>query len=253
MLYSAPLILTLSRGVLRDSTLRVSDRKITDVGSRSTLLRQYTGEPERYFPETVLMPGLINAHTHLEDGSLRERLSHRINPAEWQQDYVIGKKGLFLEDCANAVHLGALESLRNGTTTLFDVSAGGAAFRVLYNERIRSVIFLEFTSSPEKTMETTFHQTLSLAEGFMGNDICNWGVAFSALLTQEDSLLRQGLNYAVEQNVPLLHHAEAGLWGGCPTTLLPRRTLGVNLWPCEKGEFKELTGMSVVVCPRSLA
>ncbi|MFH0920533.1 MAG: amidohydrolase family protein, partial [Fibrobacterota bacterium] len=115
----------------------MADNRITDVGKRSLLRKKYASDDESCFPRTLIMPGLINAHTHLEDGGLRNSLSHCSSFALWYEECQRKRAARSEAEAMNAVHLGALEALRSGTTLVLDTCGSGASFQVLYNERLR--------------------------------------------------------------------------------------------------------------------
>ncbi len=207
MIYSAPHIVTLHKGILDDGGIRVIDNKIVDVGRRDVLLRKYGNEREVHFDRCVLLPGLINAHTHLEHGGLRRVLEPSVSFALWLSHLLRKKEVREFSDLTGAVHLGALECLHTGTTTVFDVTGSGASFQVLPSERMRSLIFLEFYQGSFKTEAEQFSNTLTRAEGFNSGSQCEWGVSPHSPYLASPLLFRQCLDYASEQNVPVLTHA----------------------------------------------
>ena len=74
-IHRAPWLLPISRPPIADGGLAVQAGKILGVGSFREILRCYPGAEILDHPDTVLMPGLINAHTHLELSHLAH-LSH---------------------------------------------------------------------------------------------------------------------------------------------------------------------------------
>jgi 5-methylthioadenosine/S-adenosylhomocysteine deaminase len=253
MIYSAPVLVTFHGDAFRDGAVRVQDRRIVDAGKREVLRRKYPSEEERHFEEAALMPGLINGHTHLEDGFFRHRLPYAAHYASFREVYREKKFGLSAEEGMDAVHLGVLESLKNGTTTLLDMSGTGASFHVLFNERIRSVIFLEFQHDAGEPDGSVFSRTLLKAEGFMANELSNWGVALHPSAAAGADLIRQCASYAREQNVFTLCHApgSSGGWSGeCP---LPERAMVVYGGLENEEDLKALamSRATVVICPRS--
>jgi cytosine/adenosine deaminase-related metal-dependent hydrolase len=207
MLYSADAIVTLHRGILENGTIRVVDRKITDVGKRANLQSKYSSDEEIVLENTVLMPGLVNAHTHLEDGSLRQLIEPSDSFYSFLQQYASVQSHLTEGHFLNAVHLGVLECLNRGTTMVMDISRSGASFKMLFNEPIRSMVFLEFEGREEATMENTFASTLTKAEGFLANDLANWGVCPHSVYETGEELFQRCLKYADEQNVFVTTHA----------------------------------------------
>ena len=56
---------------VEDGGVVVADGRIVEVGGREEMLGRHPGIPERRFPG-ILMPGLVNAHIHLELSHLRD-------------------------------------------------------------------------------------------------------------------------------------------------------------------------------------
>jgi len=67
----------------------------------------------------VLMPGLVNAHTHLFQTLIRGVYEH-LPFAEWLRRIYACGRVLTPEDCLISAKLGALEALHSGVTTLVD-------------------------------------------------------------------------------------------------------------------------------------
>ena len=212
MLYSAHKVLTLYNGILEDGAFRVVDNRITDVGKRDLLRRKFPSEEESHFPRTVLLPGLINAHTHLEDGGLRNALPYGSSFTLWYEECRRRQAALSPAETLNAVHLGALEALRSGTTLVLDTCWSGASFQVLFNERLRSIIFLEVTGDPlpgpdDKAGLNPFDRALLNAQGFLSNALSSWGVAPQSPFALPQPFFDRCCRYASEQHVPVSCHA----------------------------------------------
>jgi cytosine/adenosine deaminase-related metal-dependent hydrolase len=122
---------------IRDGAVAIDEDGLVEaVGTASEL-----GEGER-FPESVILPGFVNAHSHLEytayagfgDGLL-------FGP--WLALHVERKRRLELEDMEAIARAGALECLRSGITTVGDCSFSGAAATACAELGLNAVIYLE--------------------------------------------------------------------------------------------------------------
>ncbi len=122
--------------------LRVTDQMISQVGTLEELRRR-PDESLRDFPDAVLMPGLINAHCHLELGMVRNLLPPGEAFPMWVSRLRKALEGAAPEDYRQASRLGALECLKNGTTTVVDVGNTGESLHELASLPIRSFPYLE--------------------------------------------------------------------------------------------------------------
>jgi 5-methylthioadenosine/S-adenosylhomocysteine deaminase len=109
-------------GVLTDQAVLLEGERIAAVGSAETLSLQHPGAQRVNLPEHVLLPGLINAHTHsamsllrgvADDLGLMDWLNKHIWPLEkrWVSHAWTRLGSLF----------SAAEALRGGVTTLNDM------------------------------------------------------------------------------------------------------------------------------------
>lgn len=111
----------------------VSDGQILGVGELSDLRRQFGELPlERERRRGVLMPGFVNAHTHLELSELSGALSGVHAFPEWV-DALMHKMPAAADELEafvrRSVRRGALASLRAGVTTLGDITRNPAITR----------------------------------------------------------------------------------------------------------------------------
>ena len=89
----------------------------------------------------VILPGLVNAHTHLELSHLRGKLPRRASMPRWLLA-LLRHRGSG-DDRRKAVAAGAAEAIATGTTTLADISHDNSAWPVLRETPLRKVCFAE--------------------------------------------------------------------------------------------------------------
>src|SRR5258708_40336896 len=76
-LYCARWILPLSSPEIVDGAVAVDGQKIASVGNRKTLVAQFPEAATRELGESVIIPGLIKSHSHLEITAMRGFLEHQ--------------------------------------------------------------------------------------------------------------------------------------------------------------------------------
>lgn len=125
MLYRARYLLTMNGPPLEDAAIRIVNGLVTEIGPIDRI-PALEGESVWEGPNHVLMPGLINAHAHLELHHLRGRLTPGSGFSKWVQELRKETEKYDESDWTDACRLGALESLRHGTTSLVDIGNSGA-------------------------------------------------------------------------------------------------------------------------------
>jgi 5-methylthioadenosine/S-adenosylhomocysteine deaminase len=122
------------------------DGLVAAVGAASEL-----GEGER-FEEAVILPGFVNAHTHLEYavyGGFGDGLSF----GPWIGVHVERKRRIGREEMEAIARVGALECLRSGVTMVGDCSFSGAAASACAAVGLDAVVYLEVFETAEKGIE----------------------------------------------------------------------------------------------------
>ncbi|HSI98556.1 MAG TPA: amidohydrolase family protein, partial [Gaiellaceae bacterium] len=125
------------------------DGRIAAVGPASEL-----GEGE-LFPDAVILPGFVNAHSHLEY-AVYAGFGDGLSFGPWITLHVERKRRIDLEDMEAIARLGVLECLRSGITTVGDASFSGAAATACAELGMRAIVFLEVFGHDESAVGELF-------------------------------------------------------------------------------------------------
>jgi 5-methylthioadenosine/S-adenosylhomocysteine deaminase len=108
--------------VLEDHAIAVLADQIVAIGPAATLRTQFQPKQHLRMPEQALMPGLINAHTHVAM-SLMRGLADDLPLMQWLQDHIWPAEAKFVsaEFVADGVELAIAEQLRGGITAFADM------------------------------------------------------------------------------------------------------------------------------------
>ena len=112
---------------LRDSAVVIDDGLIVGVGSASAIRRAFPNGIEVDLGSAVILPGLVNAHTHLE----LSNLTPGPKPAtfvDWLLS-LMGRTAAAAGSPGDAVNVGIAKSLQFGVTSVGDISAVPAVTR----------------------------------------------------------------------------------------------------------------------------
>jgi len=108
------------REVLERASVAVSGNRISAVGSRAALIRAHPEAEVVDCAEKIIMPGMVNTHTHLFQ-TLLKGLGDDMELKRWFT-CMTGPSAVHLtcEDAKAAARHGCVESIRSGVTTLVD-------------------------------------------------------------------------------------------------------------------------------------
>jgi 5-methylthioadenosine/S-adenosylhomocysteine deaminase len=142
MLLVARYVLPVSHPPIENGAVLVRDGRIQDIGYATKLKTRYPDEDTRDFGLAAIMPGFIDAHTHLEYSAMRG-LINDVPYAAWKL-HIAEKEKLFApEDWDDSALLGALEAIRSGITTVADITETGASFKAARATGLRGIIYRE--------------------------------------------------------------------------------------------------------------
>ena len=158
---------------------------------------------------TLLLPGFINAHTHLAYTALRDQFDD-LSFFPWIRALTETKyKILNDEDIALSTQLGVSECLRSGITTVADMSDLEASLRVLSKSPMRGIFYWEvFGVEKEaadetwRSLDSRFHQLKASFE----TSRLKLGISPHACYTVRPELYRKIAGWAKENQVPVSFH-----------------------------------------------
>ncbi|MDR1714196.1 MAG: amidohydrolase family protein, partial [Coriobacteriales bacterium] len=116
MLLVARYVLPVSEPHIEDGAVLVRGGLIEAVGPAAELKAQYPDEELRDFGLAALMPGFVDAHTHLAYTAMRG-LIHDVPYAEWKLSRLKKEKLLSAQDWEDSALLGALAARARATVT----------------------------------------------------------------------------------------------------------------------------------------
>lgn len=91
----------------------------------------------------VILPGLINTHTHLDLSNLHNRIKSTSNFTHWAFQIAGTRMRWKEEDHVSSIEKGNKLCIESGSTTVADISNTGHSFQVLKKSPLRKVIYKE--------------------------------------------------------------------------------------------------------------
>ena len=126
MLISADWVLPISRRPIRDGAVIIEAGRVVEVGPLREIEGLARDGERRHFEGCAIMPGLVNAHTHLSLTAL-EGLLPSLPFAEWLSLIVKAMPALGHDGMEKSASLGVLRCLQAGVTVVGDIAYGPEA------------------------------------------------------------------------------------------------------------------------------
>ncbi len=204
-----------SKRVIENGAVAIKADKIVAIGTSSEIARQFSSKQNINANGKVVIPGLINTHTHIpmtlfrgiaDDLDLQEWLTKYIFPAE--------AKNVTEDFVRVGTRLGLAEMIRGGTTTYCDMyyfedaiadETQKAGVRGVLGETV-----IDFPVPDNKTWDEAMNYTEKFVKKWQGNALIIPAIAPHAPYTVSEEHLKQARALSDKLNAPLvIHLAEA--------------------------------------------
>src|SRR5947209_18259994 len=118
--------------------------RVTIVGERIVAVEPHHGEPADVdLGEVALLPGLVNAHTHLDLSGLRGLAPPSPDFTAWLRQVIAHRRSRSPEQVQDDIRAGLAECLRHGTTLVGDIAGSEGCRRAVADAPVRAVVFHE--------------------------------------------------------------------------------------------------------------
>jgi 5-methylthioadenosine/S-adenosylhomocysteine deaminase len=196
------IITEIGQPIRRNAAIVIHQDKVVAVGPQEKILRSYPNTRAMRFDQAVLMPGLINVHTHLELPQLPLTVRSR-DYAQWVLNLLRAKRALRTPDYRRAAKKNIHSLIETGTTTVGEICTHGVSPQELLNSGVRSVIYHELVSmGPMRALNLP---PLLSRQG-RSRGLLRYGLSPHSPHTVSESALRAIRDRAATKNLPLCMH-----------------------------------------------
>src|SRR5947207_5830932 len=183
----ARVVASMDGAPIENGAVGISGDRIVDVGKFPEVSARYSGQAIIDLGERVLLPGLINAHCHLDYTCLRGKIPRQKSFTDWIRAINTEKSKLSPQDYIASINKGFAEAKQFGTTTIANLTAFPELIRQLPGPTIRTWWFAELIDvrSPNRTnkLVNSAIESLKFAQ--------NYGLAPHALFTASEKLYQR--------------------------------------------------------------
>jgi 5-methylthioadenosine/S-adenosylhomocysteine deaminase len=204
-------VLTMAGPNIDSGAVAIDQHKIIAVGKATDIAKKYTGRTTIDAKGKAILPGFVNAHTHVpmtlfrgiaDDRDLMDWLQHFIFPAE--------AKNVTADFVKWGTRLAAIEMIQSGTTSFADMyyfesdiarETKRAGLRGVLGETV-----IDFPVADNKTWDDALAYVRKYVNEWKNDDLITPAIAPHAPFTVSRDHLRQVRKLADELHMPILIH-----------------------------------------------
>lgn len=195
--------------IIKDGIVVVEGNLIKNIGKQSEIEDKYEAKEVIDAGNCIVMPGLINTHTHAAMTYFRG-LADDLPLDIWLKEHIWPAEAKYMnsEFVRKSSELACLEMIKSGTTCFNDMYFfQEETARVAVKAGIRAMIgegILNFSTPSCKTPQETINKTVDLIEKFKTNELITVTVAPHSIYTCDKEILLRAKELADKYNL-LLH------------------------------------------------
>jgi cytosine/adenosine deaminase-related metal-dependent hydrolase len=211
-IYCARWIVPVSRPPLSDAAIAIDNEKIISIGNREDVFAAFSQASIKEFGDCAIIPGLVNAHSHLELTVMRGFLeSVEADFFAWLRKLTVARlERLTTDDLYVSAAWGACEAARSGVTCFADASDSAAtSMRALRDIGLRGIVFQE-SFGPDPRLAQENFELLKKKVGQLlqlETSLVRCGVSPHAPYTVCTPQLELISHFALEEQLPVTMHA----------------------------------------------
>lgn len=211
-LYCARWVLPICSSAIENGALAIEDDRIVAVGPRSELAEKYLDAKVCEFGNAVILPGLINAHSHLELTVMRGFLENEEGDFfSWLRKLTIARlERMTADDLRVSAAWGACEAARAGVTCVADASdAALESMSALRDVGLRGLVFQESFGPDRRLVNENFEKLEGKIARLREQEtaLVKCGVSPHAPYTVCAPQLELISDFAISEQLPLMMHA----------------------------------------------
>ncbi len=154
----------------------------------------------------VILPGLINVHTHLDLTNLHHRIKPTNNFTHWIFQLIGARIRWKDEDYNSSLEKGIRFCIESGTTTVADITNTGHSFPVLKKSPLRKVVYKEVIDLNPDHVRNVVKKIQSELSSIITDDLFNIGLSPHAPYSASKELYQAIVQLAHDMHIPVCTH-----------------------------------------------
>jgi cytosine/adenosine deaminase-related metal-dependent hydrolase len=198
--HTAPVVLPVVADPVSNGAVVVERGRIVWVGPRA----EWTGGGTVVEWPGVLMPGLVNAHCHLQYSSYADKCVPGVDFLEWISEFAPRNRTMSEMDWRRSTEDGVAALLRTGTTAVADIAAYPVVVDVLAEAGLAGISYVETVGVDDGRWPDKRAELLALLDRAGARQV---GVSPHTLYTLGSAVFRDCVALARERGLRLHPHA----------------------------------------------
>ncbi len=193
--------------ILKNSAI-CFDKYIIDIGLKKDLIQKYpNAKVISYDKNTILMPGLINTHIHLEFCANKSTLKYG-NFVNWLKSVIKHREELISKCDKNAIDKVLKDILKSGVTTIGAISSFGFDLDSCVESELNVIYFNEILGSNPDMIDQSFEEFLKRFELSLGYKSKNFipSISIHSPYSTHPNLIKKVLQIAKEKDLVVSTH-----------------------------------------------
>ena len=210
--YSARWVVPVSAAPIENGAVAVQDDLIVGVGSQTEIVARFPEFRVESLGEAIILPGFVNAHTHLELTAMRGYLENEERDFfAWLRKLTIARlERMTPDDILVSATWGACEAVRAGITRVDDASDSAVmSMRALKEVGLRGVVYQESFGPDPRLVTENFEKLKARLQELRSieTELVRVGVSPHAPYTVCGPQLELIADVANSESLPLMMHA----------------------------------------------
>lgn len=197
--------------VIKDGMVIASENKILDIGKQSELENLYKADEIIDVGNSIIMPGLINTHTHAAMSYFRG-LADDLPLNKWLEKHIWPAEAKFVKPdfIKKASELACLEMIKSGITCFNDMyffqEETAKVVQKIGMRAILGEVILNFQTPSCQTPGETINKILKLIDKFRENEFVDIAFAPHSIYACDEKVLNRVKELAEENNIAVHIH-----------------------------------------------
>ncbi len=162
--------------------------------------------PDLDLGNVAVLPGFVNAHTHLDLTGMRGLAPPSPDFTGWLRQVIAHRRARTPEQVAEDIRAGLAECVRSGVTLLGDISGDGSSWEVLKDAPLRAVVFRELIGLPKDRADAAEGVAEAWLREKAPTPTCRPGLSPHAPYSARADLYGRAAALAARYNAPLATH-----------------------------------------------